>query len=580
MRILFTFFILLFFSNGFAQQYAAVNVLNGKKYYQHTVSEGNTLFGLQQMYSCPVEEILNANPGIERGLNDGQLIQIPVIEKTIIHTVEKKETLFFIARMYYVSVDSLIANNPGSEVGIKIGQRLKIVNATPRVQIDLPSVALDEPTRDVPAPSDSVREKFIVSFHDSIVSHVVLSNESLHLISKRFMVPVEELMKFNNLKSTKLSQGQVLRIKLKKENVSEVAVRDVPERFSNKKDTLPVFVKKDSYKIALFLPFNLDSTSTLNKGITSAAWEYYMGAKLALDSLTKLGFKADFYVYDYQSKNETIEQQLVKPEMKKMDLIFAPFQLKEAEKVATWSRINKVRTIFPVSVPNEFLKENKFAYALTPTNELLAANLAKHIYKRHENQQIVLIKGSKLEDQINYDSFLSAFRQLPIKTSRPRVIEANWGDYKKYEQLGSEIYYVFLSTEKDKVISLLTSCSTMLNVHVFGLKEWLEYKEVSSELKNKFTFSYASPSYFSYKESSIMPFHKQYRGKYGADLTKIACLGFDATLNICSELFLGKLSPNGLISKYDFIQFGNGNGFQNNSSFILNYHDFESKKEE
>jgi LysM repeat protein len=35
-------------------------IQNGKKYYQHTVSEGNTLFGLQQMYGCPVEEILNA----------------------------------------------------------------------------------------------------------------------------------------------------------------------------------------------------------------------------------------------------------------------------------------------------------------------------------------------------------------------------------------------------------------------------------------------------------------------------------------------------------------------------------------
>jgi LysM repeat protein len=579
MRILFIFMLLLFFGNGFAQQYAVVNVLNGKKYYQHTVSQGNSLFGLQQMYGCPVEEILNVNPGIERGLNDGQLIQIPVIEKTIMHTVEKKETLFSIARMYYVSVDSLMSKNPGSEAGIKIGQRLKVVNATPRVQVDLSSVAADEPTRDVPAPSDSVREKFIVSFHDSIVSHVVLSSETMYSISKRFMVPIEDLMKFNNLKSTKLSPGQVLRIKLKKENVSEVAVRDVPDRFNSSKDSLPVYEKKESYKIALFLPFNLDSTTTLNKAITSAAWDYYMGAKLALDSLTKIGLKADFYIYDYQSKNETIDQQLAKSEIKKMDLIFAPFQFKEAEKVAAWSRINKVRTVFPVSVPSEFLKENKFAYALTPTNELLAANLARYIYQVHENQQIVVIKGSKPEDQLNYESFLSAFRQLPIKTSRPRVIESTWSDYKKYEQMGSDVYYVFLSSEKEKVISLLTTCSTKPNVHVFGLKEWLEFKEVTSELKNKFTFSFASPSYFSYKESTLMPFHKQFRRKYGADLTKMACLGFDATLNICSEFLIGKKMPKGLISNYEFIQSGFGNGFQNNSSFVLEFKDFESKKE-
>ena len=565
---------------SYTQQYAAVNIKNGKKYYQHTVTEGNTLFGLQQMYGCPVEEILNANPGIERGLNDGQLIQIPVIEKTIVHIVEKKETLFLIARMYYVSVDSLIAKNPGSEIGIKIGQRLKVVNATPRIQVDLPSVASDEPTKYIPAPSDSVREKFIVSFHDSIISHVVLSNETMYMLSKRFMVPVEDLMEFNNLKTNKLNPGQVLRIKLKKEKVNEVSVRKVPERSFESKDTLPIFQKKDSYKIALFLPFNLDSTASLNNAISAAAWDYYKGTKLAIDSLEKMGLKADFYVYDYQSKNETIDQQLEKPEMKKMDLVYAPFQLKEAEKVAHWSKLNKIRIIFPVSVPTEFLQNNKYAFALTPTNEMLSASLAKYIYLNHKDQQIVIIKGTKPEDQINYDSFLSAFRQFPLKNSRPRVIEANWNDYKMYDKLSQEIFFVFLSTEKEKVISLLSYYSETPNIHIFGLKDWIEYKEISSDLKNKFIFSYASPTYFSYKESSLMPFHKQYRGKYGADLTKIACLGFDATLNICSELFLGKLSPNGLISKYDFIQFGNGNGFQNNSSFILNYHDFESKKVE
>jgi hypothetical protein len=102
---------------------------------------------------------------------------------------------------------------------------------------------------------------------------------------------------------------------------------------------------------------------------------------------------------------------------------------------------------------------------------------------------------------------------------------------------------------------------------------------VTSELKNKFTFSFASPSYFSYKESTLMPFHKQFRRKYGADLTKMACLGFDATLNICSEFLIGKKMPKGLISNYEFIQSGFGNGFQNNSSFVLEFKDFESKKE-
>lgn len=572
---------LLFFSEAlFSQKYATVLLTNGQKFYQHTILEGNTLFGLQQMYECPVEEILNANPGIERGLTEGQLIQIPVITKTIMHTVGKGETLFSLARMYYVAVDSIAAKNPGTEAGIKIGQRLKIVNATPRIQIDLPSVSKDEATRTIPAPSDSVREKFIVSFHDSIISHVVLANETMYSISKRFMVPLEDLLTLNNLRSSKISPGQVIRIKLKKENVNAVPIRSVPSASVAKKDSIPLFKTKESYKVALFLPFNLDSTETLNKGMTAAAWEYYMGARMAFDSLEKIGLKGEVFVYDYQSRNETIDQQLAKSELKKMDMVFAPFQAKEAEKVAIWSKMNKVRIVFPVSVPSSFLIENSYAYALTPTNEFLVQLLAENVYQTHENQQIILIKSEKQEDQILYNSFLKTFKEMPPKASRPRVIEATWSDYKKYEKLGSNIFFIFLSTEKEKVLTLLSSYANKENITLFGLKEWAEFKEINSEINNKFSFYYASPSYFSYKDPTIIPFHKQFRSKYGADLTKVACLGYDATMNIASYLLLGKKSNQGLISGYDFVQSEPKNGYQNKNGFILKFEEFESKKVE
>lgn len=572
---------LLFFSEAlFSQKYATVLVTNGQKFYQHIILEGNTLFGLQQMYECPVEEILNANPGIERGLTEGQLIQIPVITKTIMHTVGKGETLFSLARMYYVAVDSIAAKNPGTEAGIKIGQRLKIVNATPRIQIDLPSVSKDEATRTIPAPSDSVREKFIVSFHDSIISHVVLANETMYSISKRFMVPLEDLLTLNNLRSSKISPGQVIRIKLKKENVNAVPIRSVPSVSVAKKDSIPLFKTKESYKVALFLPFNLDSTETLNKGMTAAAWEYYLGARMAFDSLEKIGLKGEVFVYDYQSRNETIDQQLAKSELKKMDMVFAPFQAKEAEKVAIWSKMNKVRIVFPVSVPSSFLNENSYAYALTPTNEFLVQLLAENVYQTHENQQIILIKSEKQEDQILYNSFLKTFKEMPPKASRPRVIEATWSDYKKYEKLGSNIFFIFLSTEKEKVLTLLSSYANKENITLFGLKEWAEFKEINSEINNKFSFYYASPSYFSYKDPTIIPFHKQFRSKYGADLTKVACLGYDATMNIASYLLLGKKSNQGLISGYDFVQSEPKNGYQNKNGFILKFEEFESKKVE
>ena len=41
---------------------ATVVEKNGKKYYEHTVEEGNTLWGLQRMYGVSVEDIVAENP--------------------------------------------------------------------------------------------------------------------------------------------------------------------------------------------------------------------------------------------------------------------------------------------------------------------------------------------------------------------------------------------------------------------------------------------------------------------------------------------------------------------------------------
>ena len=282
------FFFLLSLQQFAAQQYALITQKDGKKYYNHTVVDGNSIFGLQQMYNCPVEDILEANPGIERGLNDGQLVLIPAEEKIILHTVQKQETLYKISRMYAVPVDTIIAKNPGCENGLKVGQRLKLENAVPLIQVDLLSVNVEENTREVPKPSEEVKSKFIVSFKDSIISHVVLPTETIHTISKRFMIPVETLRSVNNLNSNKLQTGQSIKIPLKKEKIEKVKIREVPVKNRTTKDSLLVFEKKEMYNVALFLPFNLDSTASFNKSVVNAAFDYYMGASLAIDSLRKM----------------------------------------------------------------------------------------------------------------------------------------------------------------------------------------------------------------------------------------------------------------------------------------------------
>ena len=561
------------------QQYAQLTEREGKKCYVHTVSEGNNLYGLQQLYACPAEEILNMNPGIERGLTSGEIVFIPVQRKTVKHTVAPKETLYLVSKLYDVSMDSITKYNPSAKNGLKVNQRLLIPNAVARIQIDEPSTSVEVMQQEIPKPSEAAKSKFNISFSDQVISHVVLPQESLYTISKRFMVPVPELQSLNHLTSSRVSPGQSIRIPIKKEKVEVVPIRAVPpKRLEQTPDELS-FPARKSFEIALFLPLNLDSTASYNRFVSSAALDYYMGAKLALDSLSRMGLIAHVHVYDYEAATQNVNTILEKPELKDMDILFAPLQQREAEIVSAFARRNELAIAFPVYMKESELLGNPNAVCLSPSTANLMELLALSVHRQFVNQTIVLIKGENEQDMKNDALFLEAFHHVPSSVSKAKIIEATWKNYRQYEVMNEDIMYVCLSSDKAKVLTLLEKYKENPHVKLYGLKEWVEWKEVSGTIANKYTFTYASPSYFSYHSPTVQTFHKKYRRTYSADLTKMSCLGFDATLMVCRQLLEKTAVQSGVISNYQLKQMGIGNGYQNTAGFILQFKGFESKPE-
>ena len=42
-----------------------VYTINGEKYYLHTVERGHTLYGISKKYSVEIQDLIDANPGVE-----------------------------------------------------------------------------------------------------------------------------------------------------------------------------------------------------------------------------------------------------------------------------------------------------------------------------------------------------------------------------------------------------------------------------------------------------------------------------------------------------------------------------------
>ena len=558
-----------------SQQYVPVTFVKGNYFYNHTVIDGNTLFNLQKLYSCPAEDILNANEGIERGLDISKIVLIPVSPKTITHIVKEKESLSYLSRLYFVPIDSLIKYNLNSEKELKIGRELSVKGAIIPILKEYPTNS-EKILNDVSSLKDTPIIKSNLKDNDIYVFHTVQNQETLYTISKRFMVSSTELQDINKLKSSRISTGDVLKIKLKNENKENVGFRSVESKIKIEPASFSSLKNSESISIALFLPFNVDSQTSINKNISNAAIEYYMGAKLAIDSLTKLGLKAEFFIYDYFDKTKSLESILEQKSFLSIDLIIAPLHQKEAEIVALWAKKKNIRMVYSVSFSSNSLFENENSYTMVTSNEVILEKLAKELIHVSKDKQFVLVKSGVITDDSMYEHFLAAFRAEVSLGSNLKIIEVNYDNYKLYSKNGRKTCFIFLSNEKEKVISLLNYCKENELFQVVGLKEWIDLKEINSEIKNKFSFYYMAPSYFSYNDPTLKPFHKLFRKTYNADLTKMACLGYDVIFNACKYFFTGQVASNGLISKFSFEKNEVGNGFQNTGCFFLKFEDFES----
>ena len=224
--------------SSFIQQRVALK--KGEKY---VVKAGDTYAEIAKKYKVPVFLLLQANSGFTKRLTIGDSLAIPAyvrpprkmskanedeipvelaksveqdskkssksskkpaekssepsksskkepVNTTIIYTVEAGDNLFAIAKKYSTTVAAIREmNDMGNSSNIKIGQKLKIPGAA-------------KPAANTP----KVEE----------ITHVVKKGEGLWDISRQYGVTIEDIVKWNGLKDTKIKINEKLKIKTTK----------------------------------------------------------------------------------------------------------------------------------------------------------------------------------------------------------------------------------------------------------------------------------------------------------------------------------------------------------------------------
>jgi LysM repeat protein len=544
---------------SYAQNFYPIVKKDNLWYHEVVITEGTTLFSLMQEFGLSTEEIKQDNPGITDKLQANGKILLRAKRSSFDYTIKKGDTPYGVSTKFGIALDSLYAYNEGIRtVGVKVGQRLKINQGIKRVGYVATETAQVEP---VQGNSDSILSAVrTFDFSDSILEYRVRQGEKLSDISKRFLVSTEKLKALNGLKNSTISDGMLLKIPLRVNEVVPI-VPSLPDpiktpNYSIQKNQItkpfqPV-VKSNNLKIGVFLPFNRDSIVFPLKGYQKFAFDFYMGVMAGIDSLKRIDLTGDLYFFDYQSKEESIDQLIRSGKIDRFDLFIGPMHPVECEKLSQFSSEKGIPVILPLpqTSMSEQMSHNEqlFMIASEITNQINM--LGKFLGEHSLEKQVVLYQTGLTSDTTLERQFIRNFYEFAPKNVR--LILANESMLKAFSKATSPVNIVCLSQDKKQVVHVIKLMRSNNQVSLYGLREWTEFKEVNSVLENQGVFNYMSTTCFDLENARVKNFHKAFRVSYETDLSKAALLGYDVVYGLMPWLVGASTLRNGLMTTFDY----------------------------
>jgi len=555
-------------------------------YYKHKVVSGNTFYSIQKQYDVSSNLILNENlSSIDDGLKIGQFVMIPVI--TIDYLVQEKETIYGLSRKFRISQNQLIELNPEILEGLKKGAKIQVPKNNFFENTNTSDKELETPNPFVinRINEDSVDNYIRNQFSDSTIQHTVMSHETLYSISKRYMMPIKDLIDVNNLSNSVLSEGQVLTINVKSENLEKVDFGVINEQPIVKNDTLFVFDVKDEFNIAILLPFQLDSTSNYSKYLSTLSAHFYMGARMALDSLDSQGLNAKVYFFDTNNDSTSVVNILKDDIFSSMDLVIGPFNSNNIELVSNHCKENNIKMVLPILSDQSLLKENEFVYASVASKNTLIKQLASYMLNNYGDDNIILIKPNDVNSLPLYEDFRKTFLSSDsLEQNHHNLIETNIDSFNTYIKRGVKTRFILPTLDrgdaKDFMVNLNRSAfrSKTSDLFVYGTKEWLEFSEINDVYKNKYNFHFVSSNMDNYYSSLAINLNKSFRSMYKTDMSRLAMQAYDVVLYYCSHFFLDRKQQELLMNDFKMKQVTLGGGYENSKIFLIEQEDFELVK--
>ena len=543
------------------QKSGTIVYINGSKFYVHTVQPGETLYGLSKAYEVGEKVILQHNPAAAQGLRAGESIKIPFVSdvpqpkserklrKTFdIHTVTQGETLYGISRKYEIPIQTVIEDNPNLDpVHLRLGERILIRKKEIGSEDEAGTREQWEAYRNS---LNSVAE-------EGFAYHIVKPGETFYSLSRRFGITEDRLGTLNGgLKPADLKAGAIIKVPGSAEQLA--AAENGPQADSLQvQDSLPgIFAgsrpkqvefralrRSAPLKVALMLPMAVGNEPNGNY------LEFYQGFLLGLEQVKqRYGYSVELTFYNTGRDSAAIDRIVSSPDFARNRLIVGPVYEDELYPVVRYAEEQDVPVVTPLANIEALHSDALFQMAADP-----ALKYDKVAELLNGNRRVTLIYAGSTDKEFEQEVLAllgdRPFTRYNYRYEHPSVRGANSpSDLTPLLQNKEENVFVIMAENEvdvDRILAAIASADTSITSRgltapsfvVLGNARWHRFGNIDRTMFFKDRLVFVSTYHAKRDAEVIASFDSDYIRAFGALPTLYSYRGYDAAMIFCPAMY-------------------------------------------
>lgn len=598
-------------------------------YYFYHVEQDATIYALSMKLGISQEDIIKYNPTAAEGMKKGQFLYFPVakfqavepqvstvaepvgndvasqvehafkraetssasqpvaattLQRTIMpaapvvngtdaiyHNIMTGEDIYTLAKQYNTTIESIIYCNPGLEPSrYSSGETIKI-----------------QPNTSLPFTYDRTLYRN--------VEYKVQKNETWGSIARDNGITVEQLKLANpQLKEVKKNKKMIVPTPYTEQTTGDIASITMDDLQRNYPATRLQSIYNqftggqvgDEVNIAMVLPFQLQKEDPPRQAFLYT--DFYKGFLLAIDSIgARSKHPIKLSVYDTQHNLNVTDSILLLPELKQMDIIIAPGEPKQLQRINKFGLANNVKVLNCFTNKNNDYLDNPCVYqVITPTSEL-TENVLKWFDNNFSDCHVIYLVEA---DTVGKEIFNNLREHISVQGHSVSTVTVS-GEV-GYDRLSNIMNpgtrYVFIPSSGDRTLlkNILPALRRLkkerfdCELAMLGYPEYVMYlKDFQTQLQDVDTYMFTR--FFNSKGFRTRDIESLYAKKFGGEMLEsipnmgifgfdtgmylITTMGNDGTINADTPLYKG------VQTSFRFHRANNWTGYTNQAVDIVHF---------